>query len=53
MVLTVQCAAAGAFGREIPERTDMFGRVVPEVGSPGIIAFTTPAAYNDWIMDLQ
>ena len=53
VVLTVQCAAAGAFGREIPERTDMFGRVVPEVGSPGIIAFTTPAAYNDWIMDLQ
>ena len=53
VVLTVQCAALGAFGREIPERTDMFGRVVPEVGSPGVIAFTTPAAYNDDVMDLQ
>jgi len=53
VVLTIQCAAAGAFGREIPERTDMFGRVVPELGSPGVIAFTTPSAYNDGIFDLQ
>jgi len=33
VVLSIQCAGAGAFGREIPERTDVFGRVVPEVGS--------------------
>ncbi len=53
VLLTIRCASGGAFGREIPERTDMFGRVVPEVGSSGVIAFTTPAAYNDDVMDLQ
>jgi flagellin FlaB len=53
VVLTIKCHTDCAFGREIPERTDMFGRVVPEVGSPGVIAFTTPAAYNDQIVDLQ
>ena len=53
VVLTIRCDSGGAFGREIPERTDVFGRVVPEVGSPGIISFTTPPAYNDGIFDLQ
>jgi len=53
VILTVYCAAAAAFGREIPERQDVFGRVVPEVGSPGVISFTTPSAYNDNIFDLQ
>jgi archaeal flagellin FlaB len=53
VVLTIRCAAAGCFGREIPERKDVFGRIVPEIGSPGIISFTTPAAYNDNVYDLQ
>ena len=53
VVLTIKCYSTGAFGQEIPERTGVFGRVVPEVGSPGVISFTTPAAYNDQIMDLQ
>ena len=53
VVLTIRCDSGGAFGREIPERTDVFGRVVPEVGSPGIISFTTLPAYNDGIFDLQ
>ena len=53
VVLKICCSATGCFAREIPERTDVFGRVVPEVGSPGIIAFTTPAAYNDGVFDLQ
>jgi flagellin FlaB len=35
------------------ERTAVWGQVVPEVGSPGVIAFRTPAAYNDYVMDLQ
>jgi len=53
-VLSVQCGAAtGAFAGEIDERTDVYGKIMPEVGSPGIIAFTTPASYNDIIMDLQ
>jgi len=53
VVLTIKCHSNSAFGQEIPERTSVFGRIVPEVGSPGVISFTTPAAYNDQIMDLQ
>jgi len=53
VVLSVQCGVTGAFAANIPERTDVFGRVIPEVGSPGMITFTTPASYNDILMDLQ
>jgi len=35
VVLSVQCGATGAFAANIPERTDVFGRVLPEIGSPG------------------
>ena len=53
VVLSVQCGTTGAFAANIPERTDVFGKILPEVGSPGIIAFTTPASYNNIILDLQ
>ena len=55
VVLAIRCSSvdSGCFGREIPERTDVFGSVIPEIGSPGMIAFTTPAAYNDVVYDLQ
>jgi archaeal flagellin FlaB len=52
VVLAIRAAAAGVFGSEIPVRTHVFGRVVPEIGSPGIISFTTPPAYNDPVLDL-
>jgi flagellin FlaB len=38
---------------EIAERTDVFGYVYPEHGSPGVISFRTPASYNDVVYDLQ
>jgi len=38
---------------QIPERTDVVGMIMPEVGSPGMIAFTTPASYTDTVYDLQ
>ena len=41
-----------AFG-DLTERTDIWGYVVPEVGSPGVISFRTPASYTDDVMDLQ
>ncbi len=53
VVLTINCSSGKLFGMEIPERTDIYGQVIPEVGSPGIISFTTPASYNDVVYDLQ
>ena len=62
VVLMIRCSGAnssgynetvGCFGRCIPERTPIFGRVIPEVGAPGVISFTTPMSYNEYIFDLQ
>ena len=55
VALSIRCSAvnSGCFGREIPERTDIFGEIIPEIGSPGVIAFTTPSSYNDDVFDLQ
>ena len=52
VVLCIRAGVGACFGAEIDERTDVFGSVIPEVGSPGMISFKTPAAYNDVIMDL-
>jgi len=41
-----------AFGG-LTERINIWGLVVPEVGSPGVISFRTPASYTDDVMDLQ
>jgi flagellin FlaB len=38
---------------DIGERTDVFGYVYPEHGSPGVISFRTPASYSDTVYDLQ
>jgi flagellin FlaB len=37
----------------IAERTEVWGMIAPELGSPGIISFTTPASYTDNVIDLQ
>jgi len=37
----------------INARTDVVGMVAPEIGSPGVIALTTPASYSDNVLDLQ
>ncbi|MEF8879856.1 MAG: flagellin [Candidatus Thermoplasmatota archaeon] len=34
-------------------RTDVFGAVIPEEGSPGIIGFRTPESFTDPILELQ
>jgi len=37
----------------VSERTRIWGRVVPEQGSPGIFDFVTPSGFQDTIIDLQ
>lgn len=50
VILTVNITTAfGGFGTNV----DVSGQVIPEEGSPGIISFTTPAAYSDAIIELQ
>ena len=46
VLITVNCSTTGAFGRELPERTDVWGIVVPEEGSSGIFGFRTPASWG-------
>jgi len=50
VLITVNVSSA--FGG-LSTRTDIFGQVIPEEGSPGVIAFTTPAAYPDTVIELQ
>ncbi len=38
---------------DIAERVEVFGYVVPELGSPGVIFFRTPASYSVDVFDLQ
>ena len=40
-------------GTGIGERTDVFGFIYPEHGSPGVISFRTPSSYSDTVYDLQ
>jgi flagellin FlaB len=44
--------ATNAFN-DIAERIDMWGMVVAELGSPGMIVFQTPASYTTNVIDLQ
>jgi flagellin FlaB len=50
VLLTVD--ATDAFG-DLGERTDIWGSVIPEEGSFGVIAFRTPASYTDNVIILQ
>jgi len=38
---------------KIGERTEVFGYIYPEHGSPGVISFRTPSSYSDTVYDLQ
>lgn len=37
---------------DIPERANIWGQVVPEEGSSGLIEFKTPGSYSDNVMEL-
>ena len=50
VILTINVTKAfGGFGT----RVDVSGQIIPEEGSPGVISFSTPAAYNDAVVELQ
>ncbi|MCK4332718.1 MAG: hypothetical protein KAV40_03975 [Thermoplasmatales archaeon] len=50
IMLTVNTSVT--FGPGLAERTDVWGNVIPEIGSWGIIAFRTPASYVREVYDL-
>jgi flagellin FlaB len=57
-ILYIRCNTSYLFHGETPTpqlepRVDVFGRVIPEIGSPGVISFTTPMTYVDQIYKLQ
>ena len=51
VMLTVACNVT--FNPGLAVRTDIWGNVIPEIGSWGIISFRTPATYADEVYDLQ
>ena len=51
VMLTVNTSAT--FSPGLAVRTDIWGNVIPEIGSWGIVSFRTPATYVDDVYDLQ
>ena len=51
MIMINAVACFGGTG--IAERADVYGWIYPEHGSPGVIAFQTPASYSVSVYDLQ
>jgi len=45
-------SSATIFAPGLAQRTDIWGRVIPETGAPGVFAFRTPATYSETIYDL-
>ena len=50
VLLTI--SSASVFGAGLVERTDIWGRVIPENGAPGVFAFRTPSTYSETVYDL-
>ena len=45
---TAQCFAPG-----LSPRADIWGTVIPEIGSPGVISFSCPASFTEDVQELQ
>ena len=53
VMLFIDSAACFTTTPGIDERTDVFGFIYPEHGSPGVISFRSPSSYSDTVYDLQ
>ena len=51
VMLTVNTSST--FSPGLAERVDIWGNLIPEIGSWGIIAFRTPSTYVNEVYDLQ
>jgi archaeal flagellin FlaB len=52
-VLFIYTNTSAVFGSRISERKEIFGQVIPEIGSTGVISFTSPKAYVNTVYTLQ
>jgi flagellin FlaB len=52
-ILYIRTNVSSVFSSQIGTRTEIFGRVIPEIGAPGVISFTSPKAYVDTVYTLQ
>ena len=54
VILAVDVSAVfSGSGGALDPRTDIFGAVIPEEGSTGIIGFTVPASITEAVVELQ
>ena len=51
--IVIAIDADGVLGSSIPPRQNVFGLVIPEEGSFGVIGFTVPPAVTDAVVELQ
>jgi len=54
VIIAIDVSDGGCFNH-LGTRTDVFGMIIPEEGSPGVISFTTPESYNsnEPVVELQ
>jgi archaeal flagellin FlaB len=52
-VLFVHTNVSAVFNKPISERMEIFGQIIPEFGSPGVISFTSPKAYTASVYNVQ
>jgi flagellin FlaB len=52
-VLFIYMNESATFDAQLETRTEVFGQVIPEIGAPGVVGFTSPMSYFDKIYVLQ
>ena len=52
-IVAILINVEAAFNDDIPERSEITGKLQPEFGAPAIIDVTTPAAYTSEVIELQ